>query len=317
MPPTVESPQKDVKKKLTRVVRALEEKYGPHIYPEEGQSLLEQIVFAILAAKNPVTNARKAIRDFREDYVDWNEVRVGTIRQIEETLEKARIEPTGAVAERIKVVLQQTFDEVCRMSLDALRTDGPEKARKTVAKLVGLDAHEQQYLLVGAGIEEAPPLDPATDRIGLRLGIFAPEDAPAKRRKLLEQHVAATDALRFHHLMVEHGKKLCTEEAPKCVKCPAQGECDWFKAAEVRRKVEEKEKALRPKKAAASAAPGEKKPAPLKADLAKRPAAKPGATAAAPAKAKAATSAPKAGAKKPAPPGTSKGRRSSRASEDE
>jgi endonuclease-3 len=265
--PTAESTQKDVKRKLTRCVRILEEKYGPHIYPEDCQNPLDQIVFAILAARNPVTNARKAVRDFKDDYVDWNEVRVSTIRQLEDTLEKSRIEPTARYAELVKTLLEKTFDEVCRVSLDTLRTDGPEKARKTVSKLDVLEAHEQQYLLVGAGVEEAPPLDPATDRIGLRLGLFAPEDAPPKRRRLLEQHVAAQDALRFHHLMVEHGKKLCTEEAPKCAKCPVQGECDYFRAAETRRKTEEKDRA---KGGAKKAAAPEKKPAAAKLELARK-----------------------------------------------
>jgi endonuclease-3 len=260
--PAVESTQKDVKRKLTRVVRTLEEKYGPHIYPEDVTSPLEQIVFAVLAAKNPVTNARKALRDLKDDYVDWNEVRVSTVRHLEETLEKARIEPTARYAELLKGLLESTFNEVCRVSLDTLKTDGPEKARKTVAKLDVLEPHEQQYLLVGAGVEEAPPLDPATDRICARIGIFAADDAPPKRRKLLEQNIAAQDALRFHHLMVEHGKKLCTEDAPKCAKCPVQQECDYFKATEARRKVEEKERAKAPP--AAPAAKKEKAPKPEK-----------------------------------------------------
>ncbi|HVY60872.1 MAG TPA: hypothetical protein VHF22_04430 [Planctomycetota bacterium] len=277
--PIAESPQKDVKKKLTRCVRILEEKYGPHIYPEDVQNPLEQIVFAILAARNPVTNARKAVRDFKDDYVDWNEVRVGTIRQLEDTLEKARIEPTARYAELIKQLLEKTFNEVCRVSLDTLRVDGPEKARKTVSKLDCLEPHEQQYLLVGAGVEEAPPLDPATDRICARIGLFGADEAPQKRRRLLEQHVAAQDALRFHHLMVEHGKKLCTEEAPKCAKCPVQAECDYFRALEARKKSDEKDrsKGAAPAK---KAAPPEKKPAAAKAELKKsaKPAAASGAS---------------------------------------
>jgi endonuclease-3 len=268
VPVPVAETGKDVKRKLTRVVRTLEEKYGPHIYPDDGpQDPVEQIVFAVLAARNPVTNARKAIRDMKEEYIDWNEVRVATVRQLEETLERARIEPAGRMAETIKAVLMKTFDEVCRVSLEVLRSDGPERARKVVAKLDVLEPHEQQYLLVAAGVEEAPPLDPATDRIGERLGIFAKDDSPARRRKLLESHVASSDALRFHHLMAEHGKKLCTATDPKCAKCPAQQECDWFKAAEAARKAEEKERAKAKKEKGEK---GEKPEKPEKRDRAEK-----------------------------------------------
>jgi len=279
--PTAESTGKDVKRKLTRVVRILEEKFGPHIYPEDGpQDPLEQIIFAVLASRNPVTNARKAIRDMKEQYLDWNEVRVATVRQLQETLEGARVEPSGRAAELIKSVLMKTFDEVCRVSLEALRTDGPDRARKIVGKIDVLEPHEQQYLLVAAGVEEAPPLDPATDRIGVRLGIFSEDDAPGKRRKLLESHVASSDALRFHHLMAEHGKKLCTAEEPRCGKCPAQQECDYWKAQESSKKAEVKggkkekpakaapEKDAKKPKDAEKGDKGEKKPA-KKADSAK------------------------------------------------
>jgi endonuclease III len=251
--PAAETAQKDVKRKLTRVARALEEKYGPHIYPED-LNPLEQIMFAILASGNPVTNAKKAIREFKDQYVDWNEARTATIRMIEETLERANIDNPGRYAEVLKQLLQKVFDEVCRMSLDGLRADGPEKARKTVAKLDILEPHEQQYLLVGAGVEEAPPLDPCTDRVLERVGVFTKDEPPPKRRKLLETLVAATDALRFHHLMVEHGKKLCTEEDPypvRCVRCPAQADCDYFKTREQQARVEAKS----PKPKAATPAP--------------------------------------------------------------
>ena len=249
--PAAETAQKDVKKKLTRLARTLEEKYGPHIYPDD-LNPLEGIMFAILASGNPVTNAKKALREFKEEYCDWNEARTATIRMIEETLERANIDNPGRYAEVLKQLMQKVFDEVCRMSLDGLRTDGPEKARKTVSKLDILEPHEQQYLLVGAGVEEAPPLDPSTDRILERVGVFSKDETPQKRRKLLESLVAATDALRFHHLMVEHGKKLCTEEDPypvRCVRCPAQAECDFFRTREQQAKLEAKNP--KPKPAAA------------------------------------------------------------------
>lgn len=277
-PAAAESAQKDVKRKLTRVVRNLEDKYGPHIYPEDA-SQLDQLVFAILAADNPVTNARKAIKDFKEDFVDWNEVRVSTVRQLEDALEAARIEPAARHAEHLKGFLEKTFHEVSRVNLETLRTEGPEKARKTVAKLDVLEIHEQQYLLVGAGVEDAPPLGPVTDRICLRVGVFQPDEPAQKRRKLLESLVTGQDAIRFHHLMLEHGKKLCTEVDPRCPRCPVQNDCDYFRALEARRRIEEKERAKSGAKkaaAAASAASGKtsgaaaKASKPLKAPLGKR-----------------------------------------------
>lgn len=234
---TPEASQKELKRKLSRVVRILEERYGPHIFPEE-RALLDQLLFAILVTENPVTNARKALRELKEEYVDWNEVRVSSLRTLEETFERARIEPASKYAEILKGLLERSFQELCRLDLDVLKTEGPERARKLAARLDMLRPAEQQYLLVAAGVETAPPLDPATERICERIGIFRSEDPPAKRRRALEAVIQAGDALRFHHLMVEHGKKLCTVGDPKCAKCLVQSECEFFRreAGAARRK---------------------------------------------------------------------------------
>lgn len=240
---TAEAFQKEVKRKLARLVRILADRYGPHIYPEERTSLLEQVVFALLAAENPVTNARKAVRDFKDDYVDWNEVRVSSIRELEDTLAKSRIERAGETAALLKSVLDRTFMELCRVELEQLRTEGPDRARKFVARLDMLKPHEQQYALVASGCETAPPLDPATERVCERLGLFRADDPPARRRRALEAAIEPAEALRFYHLMVEHGKKLCTVEEPRCAKCLLQTDCDFFKSAEQRKRTAAKKAA--------------------------------------------------------------------------
>jgi endonuclease-3 len=259
---TAEAREKELKRKLARVMRILEERYGPHIYPEERSSLLEQLLFELLASANPVTNARKCLRDFREAYVDWNEVRVSSVREIQETLDRARIEASGETAALVKSVLDRTFNELCRVDLDHLRSEGAEKARKFAARLDMLKPHEREYFLVAAGFETAPPLDPATERACERLGLFRPEDPPAKRRRALESAVeSGAEALRLHHLLVEHGKKLCTATDPKCAKCLLQTDCDFFRTAGEERKKAAKRGATagRGKKAPAGAPPAGKK----------------------------------------------------------
>jgi endonuclease-3 len=234
---TAEGAQKELKRKVARLARILADRYGPHIYPEERSTLLEQVLFALLAAENPVTNARKAIRDFKDDYVDWNEVRVSSIRELEDTLGKSRIERAGETAALLKSVLDRMFQDLCRVEIEQLKLEGAEKARKFVARLEMLKPHEQQYALLAAGYEAAPPLDPATERVCERLGVFGADDPPARRRRLLEGALeSAGEAVRFYHLMTEHGKKLCTAEEPRCAKCLLQTDCEYFRGAEQRKR---------------------------------------------------------------------------------
>ena len=73
--------------------------------------------------------------------------RYGGLYATGKSLEGARVEPSGRAAELIKSVLMKTFDEVCRVSLEALRTDGPERARKILSKIDVLEPHELATLL--------------------------------------------------------------------------------------------------------------------------------------------------------------------------
>jgi len=246
-----ESGTRDHRRKFVRVLRALEDKYGRHIYPEE-RTLLEQAIFALLAYDNPVTNARKALRDLKDDFVDWNECRCATPREIEAILERSRIEPRDHLAESIIELLQRAFQEFCQADLECLRTDPPERTRRFLQKLEAAETGrkhrrhrvfspwEVQYVELAAGLEPAPPVDPATDRVCVRLGVLPPASAhdPEKRRKALELLAPTADeAVRLHHLLAEHGKKVCHESDMKCAKCIIQEDCDWFRAERARKKA--------------------------------------------------------------------------------
>ena len=100
-----------------------------------------------------------------------------------------------------------------------------------VGQLDGLPAWASTYLLCALGMESMVPWDPHTERVAGRLRIVDPASPLPQRKKVLRaalQSVPAEDPLRLHHLFVEHGKKTCHEEDPKCPKCPISRDCDWY-----------------------------------------------------------------------------------------
>lgn len=219
-------------KKLDKILKTLERKYSRSVLPD-GDTLLERFVFYLLFYANPVTNARKAVKALTDPDVfgDWNEVRVATVREIEDAIAEHRIEHASFFAPRLKKFLQYVFEELDDTSLEQVTTLKPEKAKKFLAQLEGLPVWASTYLLCALGMESMVPWDPHTERVAARLRIVDPSAPLPQKKKVLRaalQGVPGEDSLRLHHLFVEHGKKTCHEADPKCPKCPIARECDYF-----------------------------------------------------------------------------------------
>ncbi len=216
-------------KKLDRVLKALEKFYSRSVLPE-GTDPLERLIFCWLFFTNPVTNARKAVKMLEDENVfgDWNEVRVATQRELEDVFKEARIEDAESLAPRIKTFLQNVFEELDDTALEPLKELKPDKAKKFLASLEGLPSWAITYMLVTLGLDTQVPWDPHTERVGARIRLFDPNAALPQRKKLLRAALQDDDPLRLHHLFVEHGKKTCTEEDPKCPKCPVNKDCEYY-----------------------------------------------------------------------------------------
>lgn len=216
---------KEAVRRLGVVTQTLADQYGPHIYPDEKGPALERIIFAVVAEVVPVTNVKKAMRQLREVFVDWNEVRIASLYELETALEPVKLPNTGEVAARLKTFLQQTFDALYGFDIQRLGEITADKRKRILKLMAPLPQDQQDYLLLLAGVDRGAPLGPTTERILERLGVLKPDDLDAKKRKTLQSLLTPEDALRFHHIMLEHGKKVCVEGTPKCSRCKVQHEC--------------------------------------------------------------------------------------------
>jgi endonuclease-3 len=217
-------------KKLDAILKTLEKTYSKSVLSDESMTRLERFVFYLMFYSSPVTNARKALKTFEDEtlFGDWNEVRVATQREIEDVLKESRIEDAEALAPRLKIFLQSVFEELDDTSLDPIFELKPDKAKKFVTLLEGLTGWQVTYLQTMLGYDSQVPWDAHTERVATRLRLFDPGLPLPQRKKLLRAALQDEDPLRLHHLFIEHGKKLCTVDDPKCAKCPINKDCDYY-----------------------------------------------------------------------------------------
>lgn len=222
MPPPVGIKEKT--RSVKRYLKALEKKHRAGT-PPEGLPVLEKLILYLLTSEAPQTNATRALRLMREEFVDWNDFRVSSIREIASVMEECRI--TVELAYTLKEILGQIYTLGHNTSLDFLLEEDPDMARRYVGRLKALPSWAGTYLLASTGKATAVPLDPHTSRICQRLGLFGRKSSVQTRVQTLKSIVSENDALRFHHLFVEHGKKTCREENPRCSVCNLARDCDY------------------------------------------------------------------------------------------
>ncbi len=113
---------------LLKVCGALEERYG-HRKPMKFTDFIEALVFQILELGVQEKPARDALKRLRDEYVDWNDMRVASVREIEDIL-GMKYYLVREKAEDIKHLLADLYTAFRRMDLtNLLNAEGIETLR--------------------------------------------------------------------------------------------------------------------------------------------------------------------------------------------
>jgi endonuclease III len=128
------------------------------------------------------------------------------------------IRPTGTFRQKARNLrgamtrLVEEFDGEIPLALDDL-TRLPGVGRKT-ANVVAAERGATQGIVVDTHVR----------RLSQRLGLTRRED-PVKIERDLERLVPRADWARFPHLLIWHGRRVCTARAPRCADCVVNDLC--------------------------------------------------------------------------------------------
>ena len=156
---------------LTDVHAQLKRRYKPKPDRSAGRlSVLEAVVYGICHEDATREQANQALSRFKDQFFDWNEVRVSPIAEVQETL--ADIPDPQGRAERIRRFLRQLFSKTYGFSLEPLTKKPLKEALKV---LHAYEAFSSDYVTATV-IQQALgghaiPIDSATRRALERLGI--------------------------------------------------------------------------------------------------------------------------------------------------
>jgi len=193
---------------------------------EAGESLpvLEQFIFALCRENATGEQARQAYHTLKTRFFDWNEVRVSTVRELEEAM--AGLSNAESRAQRLVSFLQQVFEESFSFDLECMHKKGVKQAARSLMEYKAATPYVSAWVTQRSLGGHAIPIDEPTLRCSRRLGLVeaSMEDLEATRATL-EHIVPKAKGPGFTDAISNLAEDFCWEDTPDCGKCPLHQEC--------------------------------------------------------------------------------------------
>lgn len=190
----------------------------------ERLSTLEAVVFGVCHEDTTREQANQALSRFKDDFFDWNEVRVSSVPEIQSVL--AGLPDAEARASSIRKFLRQLFEKTYSFSFEGL---GKKPLKEAVKVLQEYEALRNDYVLATV-IQlslggHALPVDASVRRVMDRLGVADPGVENAALRATLERAIPKNRGEEFVDLVEELAHDTCVEGDPDCARCVLRKIC--------------------------------------------------------------------------------------------
>jgi endonuclease III len=189
----------------------------------EPRPVLEQFIYGVCREGATRELADRAFRGLTERFFDWNEIRVSSVREVEETL--ADLPNPVLRAERLISFLQEVFETTFSFDLESLHKKGVKQAAKQLARYQAANDYVVSWVVQQTLGGHAIPLDAPTLRTLQRIGLLEENQNEEALQASLEHLVPKSKGPLFSDLMSLLAKDLCWENDPHCSGCPLLSEC--------------------------------------------------------------------------------------------
>jgi endonuclease III len=240
---------------VPRLIATLEPRLGAVRELDEPRPL-EQLLLLMLARGNSLPKARRALKVLQTDYVDWNDVRVTSPREIASKISEC-VGPRGALERAGALIdfLSMVYHRFNRINLDFLiangegQPPGEDASKKRTRLFAWLSERSHAWpamLQLHAGRKPDAIVDGGLPRVLGRLGFVEPKASSSAIRERILASVPEEVLISFQFLGYVLSEEFCFVKSPNCPHCPAKSMCPsaagFIKA---QREAEKKEAAAR------------------------------------------------------------------------
>ena len=184
---------------------------------------MSTLVATVLSQNTSDVNSERAFGSLMAAFGGWEAVADASPSEITGAIK------VGGLAEikarRIKNILQEVRQEQGGFDLDFLGSLSLAEAKAWLRKLPGVGPKTAACVLLFSMGRPALPVDTHVFRVARRLGLLHSKVSAEQAHEILENLIPAGQVYEFHLNMVEHGRKVCKAQRPRCHLCVLRELC--------------------------------------------------------------------------------------------
>jgi len=207
---------------IEQILNLLTREYGNHEW-QPRQSPLSVLIQTILSQNTSDSNSKRAFESLLASFNDWGNLANASTNEIANSIKLGGL---GSIkAKYIKQALEEIQQRQGEFKLDFLKQLPLNEARDWLRQLPGVGMKTASCVLLFSLKMPALPVDTHVFRVTKRLGLIDSKASIEQAHKLLENLVPPDNVYEFHVLVIEHGRKICKAQYPRCSQCILQKSC--------------------------------------------------------------------------------------------
>ncbi len=191
---------KEYGQKLQKLYRGLKRAHSKKIEHVAFDDPIEALIGGIIGEHCTEAATTRAMKGFRETFVDWNDLRVSRVEEIVEVLREDNATSRTAAFSLI-TALRAIFDEYHTLSLVPLKKIGKRPAKQALESLEGVGHFVVSYCMLTALQGHAIPLTETMASYLRQNEVVDPEADAHDIEGFLTRQVAAKNAYEFYSLL--------------------------------------------------------------------------------------------------------------------
>lgn len=197
-------------------------KRDAEVAASEERQVLEQLLYAVCREGATRARADQAFAALHRAFFDWNEVRVSSVREVQEVL--AGLPDPENRALRLLTLLQEVFESTYSFDLESLHKKGVKQAQKQLERYQGATPYAIAYTIQHGLGGHALPLDADMQRAMRRMELLeGPYDEPSQAA--LEHVIPKARGAAVCETLSHLAQEYCQEQNPACTRCPVHDAC--------------------------------------------------------------------------------------------
>jgi endonuclease-3 len=175
----------------------------------------------------PARRAEQAFARLKRDFVDWNEVRVSSLEEIQGTLGSCM--SAASLAEAIRRLLGEVHRSQHETSLEFLNELTIAEVRKYLRSLDGVGPSTIDLVLRLKKATGVVPLDKSSERVLVRMGVVPSGYSAKQKQRFLRRLVPDDKVVVFHRSLMDLARQVCHErdDDVRCAACPMRRGCSY------------------------------------------------------------------------------------------